>query len=139
MEIKKLCTREAHNAGAEMRVVGPDGKPTDFYISLAGQDSDNYQIVQRKMQLKSYTQKFIIAKDLEQDPDTAGAVMIMKLSVEGGAAITLGWRGLEDKGVPVEFTQETAKNLYQEASYIVEQIEGFVNERANFTKPLKKG
>lgn len=43
IEFQKLFTRTAHNEGAEIRILGVDGKFTDFYITLRGVDSDAWR------------------------------------------------------------------------------------------------
>lgn len=120
MEIKKLETRTESNKGREMQVRGWDGKLTDFYITLAGIDSDKWQKVKREIQQKIF---------LGEDPDAPTSL----------ADVTISWRGLVDNGKEVPFSHEAAASLYREAPYIREQADRFVADRENFTRPLKKG
>lgn len=43
INFESLFTRKAHNEGAEVRIIGHDGKFTDFYILVMGVDSDAWR------------------------------------------------------------------------------------------------
>lgn len=52
------------------------------------------------------------------------------------AAVTVGWSGIDLGNGPVEFSQNAARELYNEHNWIRDQVDVFVGDRANFfTKP----
>lgn len=120
MELKQLETRAESNKGGEMQVTGWDDKPTDFYITIVGVDSDIWQKVQRDIARKAL-------KGEEGD------------RAESMASVTVGWRGLTQDGKDVPFSPDAAISLYREAPYIADQVFTFMADRQNFMKPLKKG
>ena len=78
MDIKGLYTVEKHEAGAEVRITSPvDGDLTDFYILVQGIDSKAYRSA-----VIAYQRRLLA----EQEGGEAELL----------AAVTIGWRGLND-------------------------------------------
>jgi hypothetical protein len=122
MELAKLETKLAHERGAELRVIGPDGKTkTDFYITVVGLDSAVWRSMMRDYQ-REMVQASITGDKVDHD----------KRSPEMLAKATLSWRGLTDNGEEVAFSQETAEQLYFNAPYIADQLDNFIAKRKNF-------
>jgi len=116
MDIKELYTADAHEEGAEIRILSPiDGEETDFYIIVKGVDSKSYREA-----VRAYHRKLINKED-------GGEIDLL-------VAITKSWRGLEDKGKTVEFTPKNAHDLYCKAPNIASQVDAFVVARRNFIK-----
>jgi hypothetical protein len=122
MELGALETAQAHNEGAEMRVRGPDGEYTDFYIMLSGMDSTTWRKAARDVKRKVV------------EVMSAGGEVDIDFEAESLAASTIGWRGLESDGEAVEFNVDTAFSLYKNAPYIQDQADRFMGDRANFIK-----
>jgi hypothetical protein len=121
MDINLLVTKDVHNEGAEMQVIGPDGKKTDFYIRLVGPDSDKLR------EIKAAAQRAAIAKLTEGKDSSINTASFI-------AEATLGWRGLTHADQEIEFSREVAENLYINAPYICEQADKFIAKRVNFIK-----
>ena len=119
MDINVLETKQAHDVGAEMRVRGPDGKLTDFYIKAAGIDST-------------------VWRKIKMDIERSGLVGDSVTPESALAKATLSWRGLKNGKVEVEFSEDAAKQLYENAPYIMDQIDTFIAKRVNFLKPTRK-
>ena len=116
MDIKNLYTVEKHEDGAELRVVSPlDGKLTDFYIRIQGIDSKAYRTA-----VRAYQRKLLAEEE-------GGEAELL-------AAVTIGWRGLNDGKAEVEFTKEKALQLYENSPNIATQLDRFLGDRKNFTK-----
>ena len=116
MDINTLYTVDAHEEGAEIRIVSPlDGKETDFYITLQGIDSKTYRTA-----VRAYHRKLIAEEE-------GGEVDLL-------VAITKGWRGLKNNGKDVVFASEAAHDLYVNAPSVTSQIDQFVADRTNFIK-----
>lgn len=116
MDIDSLKTRQAHDAGAEMRVRGPNGKLTDLYISFVGIDSTLWGK---------------ILADLERDAFEKKEID----KFESLSKAATGWRNATANGKPVEFSQKNLQNLLKDAPYIYDQANKFIADRKNFTKP----
>ena len=116
MDINTLYTAEAHEEGAEIRIVSPlDGKETDFYIIIQGVDSKAYRTA-----VRAYHRKLIAEEE-------GGEIDLI-------VAITKGWRGLKNNGKDVVFASEAAHDLYVNAPSVTSQIDQFVADRTNFIK-----
>jgi len=116
MDINTLYTAEAHEEGAEIRIVSPlDGKETDFYVTLQGIDSKTY-----KKAVRAYHRKLIAEED-------GGEIDLI-------VAITKGWRGLKSGKEEIIFSPEAARDLYVNAPNVTTQIDQFVADRTNFIK-----
>lgn len=121
MDIDELYTVERHETGAEMQLIDQSGNKTDCFIKLAGVDS--------KLWRKSFGKhRKEIISNARKDKDSVDATADLM------ASVTLGWRGFTYKGEPVEFSKTKAKQLYKNAPYILEQVDQFIADRANFTK-----
>ena len=120
MDLSQLYTADAHNSGSEMQVKGPTGEVTDFYITLAGIDSDVWR-ESVKSRRAAAVEAAMSGEGVEVD------------EAEVLALATIGWRGLESGGEGVEFSVDAAKELYRNAPYILDQVNVFVGDRANFT------
>lgn len=116
MDIKNLYTAVPHEEGAEIQITNPlDGKPTDFYIHVKGIDSKSYREA-----VKKYHRKLI-------NNEEGGDIDLL-------VSLTAGWKGLKSGKEEVEFTPQTAHDLYTNSPGICSQIDKFVADRKNFMK-----
>ncbi len=116
MDINTLYTVDAHEEGAEIRIVSPlDGKETDFYISVQGIDSKAY-----RKAVKAYHRKLL-------NEEEGGDIDLL-------VSITKGWRGLSDGKEEIEFSSVRAKAVYENAPDVAVQVDRFVADRKNFIK-----
>ena len=114
MSLEDLYTADSHDEGSEVQVKNSKGELVDFYIQLAGMDSQVYRDEFRKQNRL----KFLSGEEKDYD-------------LEILVAATIGWRG---EFVEVEFSKEKARELYIQAPYVRDRCEAFVVNRANFTK-----
>mgnify|MGYP005989872345 CR=1 FL=1 len=116
MDVKQLYTLDAHEEGSEVQIKDPStNEPTDFYIKVKGVDSRSYRDAVRKYHRK-------LLKDEE-----GGEIDLL-------VAVTIDWRGLKSGKDTVKFTEEAARNLYENAPNVASQVDRFIAERVNFTK-----
>jgi hypothetical protein len=119
--------------GAEMTVMHPvedipldgsDGKPVVFKV--VGIDSEQYRAAQRSAQnrrLSKKTRMKITAEQLEHEV------------LESIVACTVGWsNNFEVDGAAMKFSAENAKTLYQRFPWLREQVQDFIEDRANFLR-----
>lgn len=107
----------------ELTIVLPTGEPTDIVLTVVGADSKQF----RETSLKWATKYF------DGDKKTNPAD-ILHSRCEQAAACIVGWKGLEEDGVPIPYSPEKALELMMmaELHFVVDQIEQFITERANF-------
>jgi hypothetical protein len=116
MDINTLYTVDAHEEGAEIRIVSPlDGKETDFYVTIQGIDSKAYRNA-----VRAYHRKLIAEEE-------GGEIDLI-------VAITKAWRGLSQGKKEIPFSPEAARDLYVNAPSVASQIDTFVADRKNFIK-----
>jgi len=118
MDIEYLYTVDDHESGAEMQVNGPNGKPLDMFITVAGVDSKRW----RKALHKGMSKR--IKKSGDSDD----------IEAESLAEAILGWRGFMSDGKELKHSKAQAKKLLVNAPYIALQVDRFIANRANFTK-----
>jgi len=119
MNVDELYTVERHSKGAKMQVNDENGKPLDMFLILAGVDSKAFRKAKAEMSRE-------ILKDLKGDHEA--------LRAESLAKVTIGWEGFNSKGKPLDFSKKLAKQLYINAPYVMDQADGFIFNRVNFTK-----
>jgi hypothetical protein len=126
MELGKLETRTAHEAGAEMRVIGPDGDLTDLYLTILGVDSTLWRGL-----VKDIERKVAESVSMGEDPEINKAEYI--------AQAVIDWRGAEENGEKLPFSQDRIKRLFDDAPYICDQADRFMSKRINFTGGNSQG
>ncbi len=93
-------------------------------LYLKGQDAPSYRRVIRKQ----------IDWQISEGKSDLTAAEMERHHIERLAAATIGWDEVLYKGAPLPFTEENAKTLYSEQIWIREQVQQFIEERANFLK-----
>jgi len=116
MDIEKLYTVKKHAKGVEMQVKDESGKPLDMFLILAGVDSPVF----RKGTIKAQRETLI------NDEANATAIALSEA--------TIGWRGFMSKGKELKFSITKVQQLYENAPYIMDQVNIFIGKRANFTE-----
>lgn len=128
MDLSTLDVSEAASRGATMELRNPatgetlysdGGEPVS--ITVLGSDSSEYRKRLRSAangRINSRKKQTI--EQLEQD----GIGLLV--------AVTTGWRNIVVEGQNLEFSPEEARRLYEKYPWIREQVDEFVNERANF-------
>lgn len=98
-----------------------DGNPVT--ITLYGRDSSVYrQAENREANKRLSKRKF---KATKEQLDASGLEIL--------AACTKDWSGIEWEGELMSCSQDNARKLYKAAPWVREQVDEFVDDRANFT------
>jgi len=119
MDIDDLYTADLHDEGAEMKVKTREGKETDMVLILMGADSKVF-----RKELLSMKREMAINPDCDIDEAKAKCL----------AAITKGWKNFNSKGKELKFSKKLVKNLYVKSPYIMDEVDIFINNNANFTR-----
>jgi hypothetical protein len=105
-------------------LLGEDGEP--IWFSVYGSDSKQFRSATRAFGNKKLSKGGRGKVTLEEIEETSDKIL---------AASTAGWSGnFTVYGEPLECNPENAEYVYKEFTWLKEQIDAFVNERANFLK-----
>ena len=127
MDLGTHDTRAASEAGAPMRVYGPDGSllmdgDEPVTITLCGADSPKFSAAQKA-----------IAKRRGMQAARNGSDRELNDLIELMADVTVGWSGIDYLGqAPFPCTKANAIRLYTDLRWLLEQVISFVTERANY-------
>ena len=125
MELTQFDVVSPANEGVWMNLEHPvTGEPLEVKIKLAGIDSDYYKKELRRQQNKRFKKGFrkMNAEELESE------------TIELLVACTLDWDGVELEGQALECNPENVRKVYKQFPWIKEQVDNFINDRANFLK-----
>ena len=127
LDLNSLDFEASANDGARLNLHHPiTNTPTGAWLQLLGADSDAYRAAVRslqrgRMKQLSRTRRVVVTpEDVESD------------ALELLVVATTAWGGFATAGQPLTFTADAAKVLYKRHSWIREQAEEFINDRANF-------
>ena len=125
MELTQFDVVSPANEGVWMNLEHPvTGEPLEVKIKLAGVDSDYYKKELRRQQNKRFKKGFRKMNAEELESETIGLLV----------ACTLDWEGVELEGQALECNPENARKIYKRFPWIKEQVDNFINDRANFLK-----
>lgn len=131
-DLSKLNTTAKSNDGAWLPLRDPGtfqvllddlGEPVQ--IQLAGVDSDAYRKAQRRVTNMRLNSRRGMAPKLTAEEMEAEALDIL-------ARCTMAWTGIVENGKVLECNYENARKLYSTYPWIKDQVDAFVNDRANF-------
>jgi len=125
MDLSKLNSEDE----ATLEIVHPStGEPLGIKITVAGIDSKIYREAQRKVSNKRLKQTFgrgVVNKTPTVEEFEAETVDIL-------AKCTMSWQNIvwEEKELPCNY--ENAKMIYIKLIWLRDQVDAFINDRANF-------
>ena len=97
-------------------------------ITVVGGDSPRW----RKGQFDVYRRR---VKESRRNNGTVPPEALEKEAIELLVNGTIGWTAIILNGEDVPFSREAATRLYTKFSWIREQVDEFIGDRANFLKP----
>jgi len=104
MDLKKIDTIAAAEAGIDYTFLDFDNEPTDWVISVVGVGSRVYKEAVKP--LEAYVEK------CKREGKSPNEERETELTVKMLVACTTGWKGLTDDGVDVVFSKDEAKRVY---------------------------
>lgn len=121
----------AADTGVQMTVRNPaTGLPMEGEtITLLGKDSKVYRdhVAKRERALLDHVNNTRRPPKLSQD-------QIKQQALDDLMVLTIGWALTDVNGDPLQFSKDAARDLYSdpEVAFVREQVEEFVQDRANF-------
>lgn len=130
-DLAELDTIAACNKPFEVEIKSVSGKPTGFFISVLGKDSDAYRSIIRNMADESLKRQ-----GTGKNADTTIDKLEQK-NIDALVAATTGWRFGESKTVPLDgeeldFSQANARKVYSRLLPVREQVTEAMNNLENF-------
>jgi hypothetical protein len=115
--------------GAVMQVVHPETEEAidGMTITLLGQDSTVYRKIQLAKQQAILNRMGKGKKNIELDAERIGNEIIEEM-----VKLTTGWTGFTLDGKELELTKDNVLMVYTDWTWIKDQAQEFVNNRANF-------
>ena len=128
MDLNSLKPVKAEE-GAVMQVVHPETEEAidGMTITLLGQDSSVYRKIQLTKQQAILNRMAKGKKNVELDAERIGKEIIEEM-----AKLTTNWTGFKLDGKELKPTYDNVVMVYTEWSWIKDQAQEFVNNRANF-------
>lgn len=136
-DLAALDTAERAEAGVEMAVCHPvsgeplsarDGAPVA--IRLAGLDSCRFERASAAL-----AGRRLAAEQRGPDPEAGVDGLTRGERARFLAMVTVDWRGVALDGVVLSCTTDNAEKLYLRLPWLLDQIDRFVADRANFLPP----
>ncbi|MFZ9660174.1 MAG: hypothetical protein ACO29X_06475 [Arcobacteraceae bacterium] len=112
------------DAGTKLELKDLDGKSfkEKAFITVKGLDSAEGRASTLKLR-----QKIVDAmKEETKVEEDAGIELLVDL--------TIGWEGIKNEGVALEFTKDNCFQIYKNYLVVREQVDKFVSNRKNFLK-----
>jgi len=132
LDLAKVNFSEKAEVGYEFELRMPStDEPLGAFIKVRGADSPKVKAygkkVFREMQVKDAQ-----AKRKGREPDQITIEEAEDLAVESAVVRTIGWRGIEENGKEVKFSEENAARIYREYSFIRTQVMEESDQILNF-------
>lgn len=130
LDLKVTNLAEIAETGYEFEVKLPDGTPSEFFITVRGDQSPKVkayakrQFSQLQNQEKAAKRK---GKEVELDYDD-----YEKMAVDNAVLRVVTWRGLENGGKEIAPTEENIRLVMQEQDWIRAQVLEEASIAANF-------
>jgi hypothetical protein len=123
MDISVLDSVTQSNKGMEVEIKHPKtGKGMGAFITVLGVDSTVYHDVTVELGKKL-------------TPETS----MSEFDVERLVRCTLGWKGFEEKGEELRFSEVNLRKVFKSNPCVKEQLLDFYKERSNFLPEPEKG
>lgn len=129
-QLKKVI--EDAGEGQPCHIMHPvTDEPTGIVITVVGRESKQFRTAYKKVQTKRIKNARGGAQKLTADLMEDDACEVL-------SACSLNWSGVVENGQVIEFSHENAKRLYMDYPFIRDQVDTFVGNLENFTKPSSK-
>jgi hypothetical protein len=130
MKLSKFDTRTKANSGVEIELIDlATGMASDASITVLGTDSDVFKRAnaeRARVAVERIRARGKAEVDAEESEDDSYHLL---------AAVTVGWKGLENEdGTPLAFSKQAAFDLYKQYPLIFEQVDRGVAARTRFIK-----
>lgn len=120
LNLTKTNFAESAEAGHEFELLLPTGESTGAFIKVRGDQSKTVKAYARK-KFNEFELKKKAARARGKDDDLT-LEEAEELAIEAAVIRIIGWRGIGDDNGEIAFTEENAKRILKEHSWIREQV-----------------
>lgn len=114
---------------------GDDKKP--ITISFVGMDSPRAREASRKARVRALLDRgAMVSADVEEA--TTAMRKAEERDLETLVTVTVGWSGIGIDAEETPFSTDACRKAYQRCPWLVEQVNMFLGNRANFMKASRK-
>lgn len=132
-DLKVNNLTQQSEAGYEFELSYPGSfEPTGAFVKVRGSNSSKVKAYGRK-KYNEYIAKVQAAKRRGKEPEEITPEEADELQVESAIIRLIDWRGIDEDGKPVVFSQENAQRILSEHPWIATQIIEESDNLANFT------
>lgn len=130
MDLSKFDSITQAEAGVPLKLADPKtGADTGAEIILYGADSHIYKQAKKEIDARNRNRGGRALSSEEASADAAELI----------ARCTKGWRGIEENGKELPFSQDEAKRVYLEYPEIGDRVAAFIFSRMNFFGSASRG
>lgn len=127
-DVAAMDPKALANAGVEMELVDTrTGNKTGVFITVLGVDSDVAQDYFAERVMRAQRQ---MRKTGQQAVESVADMKARR--IELAVACTVGWRNMTYQGKDLPFTAANATMLYGQVRPILDQVDAWIAETANF-------
>lgn len=131
MDLSTLDMQAAAQDGATITLNHPvTDVSLDAQIDLVGADGQEF-----KAALDDARRRFDAQNKGKKNPTSLSTAEREAAQAKILARATTGWRNIEWEGKPLAFTAENCSMIYSKNPWIMEQVDRFIADRANFSQP----
>lgn len=139
MDLSKFATRERASKGATLHLKSPaDGTllmtegadPKPVTITVIGQDAKEYNSLRQRLADRRLSD--VVKSGGLQAKGVVTSAKLESDSTELAVAATVSWENITWEGKTLLCSPENATMLYNNCPWIMEQVQAFTADRANF-------
>lgn len=137
-------TRPAANQGIKVPLSTPDGKPTEYFLTVLGVDSDTFRVRKAEANRNGLLQE-ALAAGADAVGSSADAIRQVTEAFHRDqklgllACLIVGWNFMEDDGTtPKPCTEEKVKSFLIDAPQIADMVDRLAANRALFLAESSK-
>lgn len=114
----------------ELKLPGLD-KPTGAFITVRGEKSKTVTSYSRR-KFNEYQARNKIARRKGQENDDISLEEAEEIAIEAATIRVISWRGIEEDGKEVPFSDDNAERIFKEHPWIREQVQEEASQLLNF-------
>lgn len=132
LDLKKTNYAETAEIGFEFELLLPgDNTPSGAKITVRGDQSKTVKAYARKKYAEFKAREQAMRRRGKGDEEMT-LEEAEDLAIEAAVVRVIGWKGISEGGVPVEFTKENASRVFRDHPWIREQIMEVAQDILNF-------
>lgn len=131
LDLKVVNLSKIAEEGFEFQLEMPEtNEKLDAFITIRGSQSEKARNHARKKYNQLQTREALARKKGKEDPIQIEEAE--EMAIETAVKRVISWRGIDEDGVAVPFTDENARRIFKENPWIREQVQTESDNLGNF-------